>query len=90
MTICVLAVDGGVGAVPQNALHHRGDLGSVTGAKLGVDAHRLAVHVPIDHDAGAPYRAWYSVIRFDDHDPNFFESDAHAWAAWASPGRSPR
>ncbi|MCW2880403.1 MAG: hypothetical protein JWQ95_4503 [Sphaerisporangium sp.] len=27
---------------------------------------------------GPPYRAWYSVIRFDDHDPNFFESDAHA------------
>ena len=25
-----------------------------------------------------PYRTWYSVIRFEDQDPNFLESDAQA------------
>ncbi len=27
---------------------------------------------------GPPYRWCHSVMKFDDHDPNFFESAAHA------------
>jgi hypothetical protein len=46
-----LGVD--VGGVPDQALHHRGDLRGGALAQLGVHAHALAFDVPVDHHPGA-------------------------------------
>ena len=78
MGIGVLAVDGGVGAVPQHALDHRGDLGGAARPELRVDAHRFPVHMPVDHDAVAAVADVVLGHQVDDHEPNFLESDAQA------------
>ena len=49
----VVGLDLGVGAVPQQALDHRRDLGGRAGLELGVDAQPAALDVPVDHHAVA-------------------------------------
>ena len=76
---CSCASIVGVGAVPQQALDHRRDLGGGAGLELGVDAHAASARRASRssrrgrRSAGAT-RSSGSTPRT----PNFFESEAHA------------
>jgi len=61
VTVHVCAIHRHVGAVAQNALDHGGGLGRGDGLELRVDAQRLPLDMPINHDippaiAGVPLR----------------------------------
>src|SRR5215471_21556930 len=53
MTIDVVLLDIHGGAMPEYALYHRRHFRGRTALELRIDAHRLFLHVPIDHDASS-------------------------------------
>jgi hypothetical protein len=51
VAVDVLAIDGHVRAMAQHPFDHRRHLGRRTAAKLRVDAGRMFLDMPVDHDA---------------------------------------
>src|SRR3546814_9343280 len=53
MAVDIMTLNLLVGTMAQHAFDHRADLGGRTAFELRVDAGRLALHVPVNHDAPA-------------------------------------
>src|SRR6266508_1185685 len=54
VTVAVLAVNLHFGTVAQHALNHRGNFGRGATLDLRINTRRLAVHMPVDHNAWPP------------------------------------